>query len=452
MTNKNRSVGILGGGISGLSLAYKLRSCNIPVTVYEKEDHVGGAIKTFHQNGWMVEEGPNTLMVKSKQIWDLLKELDLIDEHVEAGQTAKKRFIVKNGNPIPLPMSLGSFIKTDLLTTKAKFRLLKEPFADVSANEDESIAQFISRRLGREPLDYAVNPFVSGIYAGDPKKLSIKHTFESLWNMEQQHGSLFKGLLKKDRSGEKPKRALISFKQGLQQLPLAMADQLGDAVKTGTQIQTVKKDNDQWIVKAEKDEKIIRDEHNIIVSTLPAHNLGSIFADLQFNPLSELPYAPLSVVALGFSRDQVIHPLDGFGMLIPGVEQFQTLGTLFSSSLFAGRAPEGYTLLTSFIGGARNPEVASKDPKELQSIVLKEIKKLLGISGEPVFSHHHYWPATIPQYTVGYDKYLTAINHIENQYPGLYINGNFRGGVSVPNCIISGFSMAQSIIKQVKQI
>lgn len=451
MTNKKPSIGVLGAGISGLSVAYKLSTKKYPVTVYEKEKQVGGAIKTYHQNGWMVEEGPNTLMVKSEKVWDLVEDLDLTNQSKKAGKTAKKRFIIKDGQPTPLPMSLGSFLKTDLLSIKGKLRLLKEPFTHKSNQKDESIAQFINRRLGQEPLDYAVNPFVSGIYAGDPKTLSIKHTFGALWDMEQQHGSLFKGMLKKDRNNKNPKRALISFEHGLQQLPLTIADRLGTAIKTETEIQAVQHHADQWTIEAEQNGKSLLEKHDFIVSTLPAHSLQNIFTNLQFGALSDLPYAPLSVVALGFSSDQIEHPLDGFGMLIPEVEQYQTLGTLFSSSLFPGRAPDGHALLTSFIGGARNPVLASKDPADLQSIVYKEISQLLGISGDPVFSHHHHWPATIPQYTVGYDKYLSAIDHIEKQHPGLFIHGNFRGGVSVPDCITSGFAMAQSIIKQVEE-
>ena len=450
MTNKKPSIGILGAGISGLSAAYTLSSENYPVTVYEKEKQVGGAIKTQQKNRWMVEEGPNTLMVKSNEIWGLFEELNLIEQSIEAGKTAKKRFIIKDGQPTPLPMSLGDFLKTDLLSIKGKLRLLKEPFTHTSNKEDESIAEFISRRLGQEPLDYAVNPFVSGIYAGNPKTLSIKHTFRTLWDMEQQHSSLFKGMLKKDRNGKSPKRALISFKKGLQQLPLAIAHKLGNAIHTNTNIQSVLQAENKWEIKAQQAGQSISQTHDIILSTLPAHTLHTIFEDPQFNSLSDLPYAPLSVVALGFSSDQIAHPLDGFGMLIPEVEQYQTLGTLFSSTLFPGRAPKGHALLTSFIGGARNPELASKKPDKLQTIVQHEISQLLNISGDPIFSHHHYWPATIPQYTVGYDKYLSAIEQVEDTHSGLFISGNFRGGVSVPDCISSGITIAQSIIKQIE--
>jgi oxygen-dependent protoporphyrinogen oxidase len=443
MTNKKPSVGILGAGISGLAAAYKLSRNNIDVTVYEKDSQVGGAIKTHQEDEWLVEEGPNTLMVKSEEVWDLLEKTDLNKSHIEAGNTAKKRFIVKNDQPVALPMSLGSFVTTDLFSTRAKFRLLKEPFITQSPNKDESIAEFINRRLGSEPLDYAVNPFVSGIYAGDPKKLSVKHTFELLWDLEQQYGSLFMGMFRRDRNDNSQKRALLSFEKGNQQLPIAMADALDKKVQTETEIQSVATSGDQWIVKGQQNNHSFTDEHDIVISTLPAYHLSAIFDDAVFKPLDNLPYAPLSVVALGFSDEQIGHPLDGFGMLIPEAEKRKTLGVLFSSSLFPDRAPEHHQLLTSFIGGARNPELAGKNKQALQEIVLSEISELLDISGEPVFSHHRFWPKTIPQYEVGYDRFLSYINEAENQHKGLFIEGNFRGGVSVPDCILSGFETAK---------
>ncbi len=443
MTNKNPSIGILGAGISGLSTAYKLSQNNIDVTVYEKENQVGGAIKTHQENEWLVEEGPNTLMVKSKEVWNLLEELNLKKSSIEAGKTAKKRFIVKNNHPTPLPMSLGSFLTTNLFSSRAKFRLLQEPFVSQSNKDDESIADFITRRLGTEPLDYAVNPFVSGIYAGDPKRLSVKHTFESLWNLEQQHGSLFMGMFKRDRDSNSTKRALLSFEKGNQQLPIAIADALAKGVQTETEIQSVVKNSEKWIVKGQQNNNTFTGEHDIIISTLPAHSLSTLFDDSFFKPLDNLPYAPLSVVALGFSDEQIGHPLDGFGMLIPETENRKTLGVLFSSSLFPGRAPENHQLLTCFIGGARNPELARKSKQELQEIVLSEIKGLLNITGKPVFSHYRFWPKTIPQYEVGYDRFLSYINEAEEEHKGLFIEGNFRGGVSVPDCILSGFETAK---------
>lgn len=445
MTKKKLSAAVLGAGISGLSTAYALSRKNIDVTVYEKEVEVGGAIKTLNKEGWLIEEGPNTIMVKSEDIWQLLHELDLENKLIEAAGTAKKRFIVKDDRPIPLPMSIWNFLTTDLISTGAKFRLLKEPFVSVSTDSDESIASFIIRRLGNEPLDYAINPFVSGIYAGDPKKLSVKHTFGQLWEMEQSHKSLLKGILKRKRQTPSPKRALISFKKGNQTLPKKLATFLSGNVNTGTTIYSVKPQNNSWQVEGENAGNRFSNTHDIIVSTLPAHMLSSIFDLRGFEELDNLPYAPLSVVALGFSADQITHPLDGFGMLIPEVENYRTLGVLFSSTLLPNRAPRDHELLTCFIGGSRNPELASESKEKLQEIVFNEMSELLGITGPPVFSHHRYWSQAIPQYEVGYGRFLNVLDEIETKHSNLFIDGNFRGGVSVPDCILSGFKTAENV-------
>ncbi len=443
MTKKKSTVGILGAGISGLSTAYALSQKNINVTVYEKEAEVGGAIKSVSNNDWLVEEGPNTLLIKSPELWEFFDNLGLNDEIVEANNIAKKRYVVKNNRPTPLPLSITDFLKTNLLSLNAKFRLLKEPFVSKKEQPDESIASFIGRRLGIEPLDYAVNPFVSGIYAGDPKKLSVKHTFTPLWEMEQKHGSLLKGVIKRDRKNSTVKRSLISFKEGNQTLPKTIAGALSGTIDTDTEITSIDKKKTGWEVGGNTKGMPFKNTHNAIISTLPAHSLSSIFKISIPDELNNLPYAPLSVVALGFKSSQIKHSLDGFGMLIPEVEGYRTLGVLFSSTLFPNRAPKDHELLTCFIGGARNPQIASKPKEELQSIILDEIGELLNISGDPVFTHHRYWKQTIPQYEVGYDRYLKQIEKTEKQYEGLFLEGNFWGGVSVPDCIQSGFDTAE---------
>ena len=445
MTNKNTTVGILGGGISGLSTAYALAQKGVQATVYEGRDQVGGAIHSISKNGWLIEEGPNTLMVKSQATWDLLSDLGLTNQIVEANELSSKRFVVKDASPVALPNSAGSFLSTPILSAGAKLRLLKEPFVAPSVKHDESIARFIKRRLGRQPLDYGVNPFVSGIFAGDPKKLSIKHTFSSLWEMEQKHGSIFKGMINREKSDTKTKRALLSFKDGNQMLPKALANALPVPVQPSTQITDAKHDQKEWIVTGQSNGQPFEARHDCLISTLPTHTLPDIFGTRLFGELSELPYAPLSVMALGFRSQQIQHPLDGFGMLIPEIEGYQTLGALFSSTLFPGRAPEGHQLLTCFIGGDRNPDAAQKSTKELQNILLDELGELLDIEGEPVLTHHRYWPKAIPQYKVGFDHYLSLMKEIEKQHTGLYLGGNYRGGVSVPDCLSAGFETAQKV-------
>lgn len=445
MTKNKSPVCILGGGISGLSIAYALAKKGISSTVYEKADNVGGAIHSIRQGDWLVEQGPNTIMVKTPALWNLLEDLELNNHLLEANDQAQKRYVVKNGRPVALPSSMGSFFTTPLLSIGAKIRLLKEPFIASSVQHDETIASFVRRRLGRQPLDYGVNPFISGIFAGDPKQLSIKHTFPKLWHMEQQHGSIAKGWFKRDRSSSSHNRKLVSFKKGNQMLPKALADFLPKSIETSTEINSAKKINDQWHISGISNGSSFETGHDCIISTLPTYALSDIFEPTLFDELSTLPYAPLSVMALGFEDDQIGHPLDGFGMLIPEVEKYKTLGVLFSSTLFPGRAPDGHQLLTCFIGGARNPQVASRSEEEIQSLVLDELDELIDIKGPPSFTHHKYWHKAIPQYEVGYDHYLSLINNIENQYPGLLLDGNYRRGVSVPECISSGFETAHKV-------
>ncbi len=445
MTNKKTSVGILGAGISGLSVAYALSKKGISATVYEKEDQVGGAIRSVQKGDWLVEEGPNTIMLKSQALWNLIEELGLSKDLLEANNAASKRYVVKNSKPVALPTSAVSFLTSPLLSAGSKIRLLKEPFVPSSVQRDESIATFIKRRLGQQPLDYGVNPFVSGIYAGDPKKLSVKHTFSKLWEMEQDHGSIIKGFLKREKSNSSVKRALISFKDGNQTLPKALADALPIPVRRSTEIKSVRKTDEQWLISGVSNDAVFENNHDCIISTLPAHSLDKIFESELFKKLAGLPYAPLSVFALGFKSEQIQHPLDGFGMLIPEVENYKTLGVLFSSTLFPGRTPKGHQLLTCFIGGARNPGLASKTKESLQAIALNDLDQLLGIDGDPVFTHHRFWQKAIPQYNVGYVHYLSLMKEIEKQHPGLYLDGNYRGGVSVPDCISSGFETAHKV-------
>src|SRR5699024_5609607 len=239
-------VGILGAGISGLSAAYALNKQGIPVTVYEKSDEVGGVIKSHQKGGWLVESGPNTMMVRDQKVWDLLDELELTDHIVEANKAAKKRFIVRNGRLCPLPSSLPKFLATKLLSTSAKLRLLKEPFVSTSTKDDEPIAHFIKRRLGREVLDSGGNPFVTGIYAGDPGQLSVKYTFEWLHELEQKHGSLTRGLFKQQKDKTKTPKALLSFDEGLQVLPLRLQQELGDELKPRTKVNAISKNDNGW--------------------------------------------------------------------------------------------------------------------------------------------------------------------------------------------------------------
>lgn len=440
--SNKRKIAVLGAGISGLSTAHAFKKGGFDVTVYEKNAKPGGVIQTRKENGWLVEAGPNTVMVKEKKLWNFFEELNLTDQIVEANKQSKKRFIVRDRKLHPVPASLSRFLTTPLLSARAKLRWLKEPFVDSPHKKDESLASFITRRFGKELLDYGVNPLIAGIYAGDPSNLSAKHTFPSLTALEQEYGSVFRGLVQK-KKGKTAKKALVSFHEGLHVLIDRLRDELDESLLLNTEVTQVNKNDDKWTVKTNGG----RQEYAHIVSTIPPRQLSGIWGETHsrqaINKLTNIEYAPVSVLVLGFKQKQIDHPLDGFGFLVPEKENFNLLGCLFSSSLFPNRAPGNHALLTCFIGGSRNPGLAAQPADKLIPTALDDLDQLLGIEGKPVFSRHIYWARAIPQFNVGYDQYLNAAAEIEKKNPGFFIGGNFISGVSVPDCIQSSFEMAE---------
>jgi len=453
-----QSIGIIGGGITGLTSALNLSLQGFEVTVYEKEDRVGGVIRSYRENGWLAEGGPHTLMETNEHVRNLVSELRLEDERLYGDGKSKKRFIVRNKQPMPLPSSIGSFLSTRLFSTSAKFRLLREPFiAPWDNHEEESLAHFVQRRLGQEFLDYAINPFVAGVYAGDPQQLSVKQAFEKLYNLEQKYGSLIKGQIKgakerkKRKEVNKQKARLFSFKEGNESIPRAIRERLQEHIKLNAKVTGISKKGEQWEISyQDKDGKYQNILHDAVLYTGPAYALSNIKFD-ELNPpdsLSEdIYYPPVSALTLGFKREDVDHPVDGFGMLIPEKEHFHILGTLFTSTLFPGRAPEGHVTLASFIGGARNPDIARLPKEELIKLTLEDLDKTLGINGDPVFSHHVFWEKAIPQYTLGYGSHKKAMDELEEQNPGFFMAGNYRFGISVSDCITSGYETSDKIGK-----
>lgn len=442
-------IGIIGGGITGLTAAWALTKAHHEVKVFEAGKEPGGVMQTHHEDGWLVETGPNTVMARSPKIGRLIYGLGLEDEWMFADDTANKRYIVRNAKTVPLPMGVGSFLSTDLFSLKAKLRLLREPFISAWDNrEEENLAHFVRRRLGDEFLDYAINPFVAGVYAGSPDSLSVKHAFPKLYELEQRYGSLIKGQIfgarerKKREETEKTKARLFTFKNGLQALPQRMAEQLGASVEYGAEVKRISGNEGSW--KIDTGDKSFSD-FDAVICTVPLHQLDSIRFETrgteQLDVLGDLYYPPVSVVATGFKRDQVEHPLDGFGMLIPEAEGRSMLGTLFTSSLFPGRAPEGHVLLTTFVGGSRQPEMAKRSTEDLYPFIENDLQDLLGVQGKPVFLHHRQWPHAIPQYQVGYGKYLRAMKQFEEANPGFRFAGNFRGGISVSDCLTNALEL-----------
>ncbi|MBE9536327.1 MAG: protoporphyrinogen oxidase [Proteobacteria bacterium] len=441
---------VIGGGISGLSCAYRLMKAGADVVLLEKESCGGGVIRTGKKDGYLFECGPNSTMNSNDEIDSLCKELGIDGDRVFGNESSKKRYVIRNGRPIPLPMGLKSLLTTDLWSLGGKLRLLKEPFVSrYRSDGEESVADFVARRIGRELLDYALDPFVSGVYAGDPEKLELKSTFPKMDALEREHGSLILGAIKNAlKGGNKSERrkGIFSFKDGMSTLPDAITKALGDRFRGGSDVTAIEKHEDKYLVHLKGGETVEADK---LVLSAPSHvgaKMISKLAPEAAKELKNIEYAPIAVVYAGFNSSDVAHPLDGFGCLIPKKEGCKLLGSLWSSTLFPGRAPEGKVSLSCFIGGARNRGIVNQSDDEVLAEVLADLKTLLGVDGSPVFTNIVRYDRSIPQYTLGHSARMANIERALQPFPGLHLLGNYLKGISVADCVKNGTQMANCLL------
>ncbi len=456
------SIAVIGGGITGLTTAFRLRAQKLPVDLYESDVRVGGVIQSIRRDGYLAEFGPNTVLETSPKIRELIADAGLTERRMYSDPKAENRYLVRGGQTVRLPSSASAFLKTPLFSGPAKLRLLWEPFVRrTPPGLEESVAQFVRRRIGQEFLDYAINPLIAGVYAGDPARLSVQHAFPKLYALEQRYGSLilgqFLGARERKRRAEVSKQNAkkVSFDEGLEVLTDTLGRRLGDAVHLNAPVVGIRQDSAGWTVTTRVNGVERDQEHACVIYTGPAYRLPGIrwqtSERIDPAPMSQIQYPPVASVVLGFKRADVSHPLDGFGMLIPEVERLNILGALFSSSLFPNRAPEGHVTITSYVGGTRAPDLARRKPDELVELTCRDLRKLLGVSGKPTFQHCFLFPRAIPQYEVGFGKFRELMKEMETKAAGLFLAGNYRDGISLADSIVSGFNAAERVAAYLRE-
>jgi len=449
---------IIGGGISGLTVAHVLRSRNekLDVTVLEADTRPGGKIWSEKADGFVCEKGPNGFLDNKPRTLELCNTLGI--EPLRSNENSKKRFIYVNKKLNALPESPPAFIKSDLISVTGKLRLLLELIAP-KGPADETVADFILRRLGREALEKLIDPMTSGIYAGDPYRMSIKSCFPRIKELEQEYGSLIRALIKiqKQRKAEKKKQGsagvsvapggtLTSFYNGAQTMTDALAERLGNAVKLGVPVRGISRGGNSYQVHTSG--KTL--EADIVIVATPAYASAEMLRDLDSSlsdTLSRIPYPHVSVVCFGYAREKVKHPLNGFGFLIPFIEGRKILGNLWDSSIFPNRASEGQVLLRTMIGGAKFPQTRDLDDDRLVHLVYDELKPILQLAAEPDMLRVYRWDRAIPQYLLGHEAILNTLDEILKKYPGLYLTGNAYRGIGINDCVENAYKLADAVLQ-----
>jgi protoporphyrinogen/coproporphyrinogen III oxidase len=479
---------VVGAGISGLAAAFRLMRAGMRVAVLEASPRPGGALVTADAAGFRFELGPNTVLESDPSLPALIRDCGLDGERVVAAPAARRRWVWHGGRLRTLPAGPLSFLLSPLFPPAAKLRLLREPFVRAPPvpppgardGDDETIAAFVRRRLGEAFLERAVGPFVSGVFAGDPERLAVRWATPRLAALEATHGSLVRGgfalawtrvarvgrvarLARRQgppsppgsarpARGEGPARAaprgaMVSLRGGLEELPRRLAREIGD-VRCGTVCRAVRHDGRGFTVELAGGGAVHAPR---VLLAVPAEAAAALLDEAtagRSRPLAELPYAAVAVVAAGYRRQDVAHPLDGFGFLRAtggGGAGLRVLGCLFTSSLFAGRAPEGCVALTAFLGGRTDPEAAAWSDERLGAAVQGDLGRALGVRGEPLARVVRRWPRAIPQYERGHGRFVALQAELEHELPGLHLAGNYLHGISVPDCVRNATALAERI-------
>lgn len=445
---------IIGAGLTGLSTAFFMQEEGLNVLILEKNNRIGGSICSHSENGFVYEEGPNTGVISTPEVSELFEKLGIEPEI--ANEDAEKRLILKNQQWHPLPSGAISFLKTPLFTLTDKIKIAFEPLRKKGTDPDESIASLASRRIGQSFVDYAVNPFISGIYAGDPEKLITRYALPKLYNLEQNYGSFIGGSIKKSKEpkSEREKKAtkqVFSVKNGFGSLIDTLKEKIGeDHIICNAKYVVVKKLNSEYQVSFSIGETEVSNTSSRVVSTVGAFAVPEMFSFLKENDLSriaELRYAKVIQVAVGIKKESLSDDFISFGGLIPQKENRRILGVLFPSFCFSNRTPPGFVTLAVYMGGVRHPEFIELSDEKIETIVETELRELMNIPKNSIqfmriYRHQH----AIPQYEKSSGVRFDTVKKIESEHKGLHIAGNLRDGVGIADRIKQAYGIAKEAL------
>ncbi len=453
---------VIGAGVSGLATAYALQKAGVSTLIVDTASRPGGVIQSVKRNGYLLECGPQSFSGNA-HITSLCTDLGLLPDRVLADPKAP-RYVLIDGTLKAVPMS-PAILTSSFFSGGTRSSIVRDILGTARGPEpDESVASFTRRKFSSTLLDHLVGPFVSGIYAGDPEKLSLRAAFPILYEAEQASGSIIRGVFKvlKTRKGKsegdggpREKPVLQTFKEGNESLIRALAQALGDQLTCSVEVLSIEAlepgrepqaPRFRITQRTSKGQEIIETERLVLAT--PTNVSAKLLAPIDpafKSQLAPVEYSGVAVVSLGYDQKDVSNPLSGFGFLVPRSSGLAVLGTVWNSSLFPGRAPAGQALLTSFVGGATDPDAIRQSPTVLASKVHAELKAILGIHQEPVFSNVTVWERAIPQYNLGHTARLADLNVTRAKFPGLYLSGNFLNGPAIGTCIEHALQVAKEI-------
>jgi oxygen-dependent protoporphyrinogen oxidase len=450
-------VGIVGAGISGLATAQAIlaRDPAAEVMIFESGDRPGGKVETETMpEGYLCEWGVNAFLDKSPRTLELCAEVGL--SPLRGDESAKKRYVYSEGELHKLPEKPPQFLKSRLLSWPGRLRVLGEVFTGPGGKDDETLAEFGTRHLGREAFEKLIDPMASGVFAGDATRMSLKSCFPRIHEVESEYGSLIRGLIKlqkearrsgrKDSPGPGPGGMLTSFAAGMSELTDTLAGQLGRRLRLATPVVGVSSGQGRYGLHLAAGPT---EEFDSVVLAAPAHAQAPMLQDLSdaiAGQIGAIPYPALAVVCMGFDRERMGPGLDGFGFLIPSRERRDILGTVVDSNVFPNRAPAGKVLLRTMVGGARQPQLAELPDDQLLDRVLADLKDIMGLACDPEFVSIYRHQRAIPQYLVGHAERLRIIDAELRKFPGLSLTGNAFRGVSLNDCVLNAKKTAQSLL------